>query len=80
MLKYLGIWNYRLEKYATETTQEDFDMMNSILLNDFNNRNKNLIAEFQQKYPFVEVDFSGTLHLTPKLTSENNSNSEEPIN
>lgn len=80
MLKYLGIWNYRLEKYATETTQEDFDMMNSILLNDFNNRNKNLIAEFQRKYPFVEVDFSSTLHLTPKLTTENNSNSEEPIN
>ena len=62
MLKYLGIWNYRLEKYATETTQEDFDMMNSILLNDFNNRNKNLIADFQRKYPCVEVDVSSTTH------------------
>ena len=80
MLKYLGVWNYRSEKYTTETTQEDFDMMNSILLNEINKMNNNIITEFQRKYPFTEVDFSSTIHLTPKLISENNNNSEEPIN
>lgn len=80
MLKYLGVWNYRSEKYTTETTQEDFDMMNSILLNEFNKTKNNIITEFQRKYPFTEVDFSSTLHLIPKLISENNNNSEEPIN
>ena len=80
MLKYLGVWNYRLEKYTTETTQEDFDMMNSILLNEINKMNNNIIAEFQRKYPFAEVDFSSTIHLTPKLILENNNNSEESIN
>lgn len=71
MLNYLGLWRSPIENYAYTTTQEDFDLMQEVVKNDFKERIKNVNKLFNLRFPFAKLDLSYQFEVSPKLNEEN---------
>lgn len=72
MLKFLGLWDRIYEKYSTTITQEDFELLQQLIDDEFHNTIKNMKNSFTLRFPFVNVDFNYNTSIYPKLESFKN--------
>lgn len=71
MLNYLGFGRYPHENYTNVITQEDFDLLQEVVNNSFNEEIEAIKIRFNSQFPFANVDFSYQFAISPKLGTEN---------